>query len=262
MAVAFGTLASILTVGVVAFAVTNIYGGDNVIHDYGNINVAESSVGQGIEIGAVATQTVSLYPQFTSLRLSPFQLGDPSCFRRDMGDLTTNGSTRCHHIEDFASASNTSLLLVAEQNTAGRVLQIDRLRSYVRITGQPTTTVTLYSATSSRGFEEGLDIQASALMKDLTVATNTPTSTTVLFAEASARYSVSPFILNSESWGTTGSRRFNDVGSRFVRWEPGDWLLVYATTTTGGAGVGFNSAVTSTGRLFDGTAYIEVEYGD
>lgn len=257
----FAALTVGVVYGVVVLADTIIYGGNNTIYEDSNANVGAAP--DDLNIGAVATQTVDLLPGFTGLRLSPFQSGDPACFRRDMGDLRNNGSTRCHHIEDFAAASSTSLLVFAEQNTAGRTLQIDRLNSYLRITGQPTTTVSWYSATSSRGVtEEGLDIQASAVMKDLTTATNTPTSTTMLFAEASARFAESPFILNSDSWGTTGTRRYGDVGARFVPWLPGEWLLVYATTTTGGAGVGFNSAVTSTGRLLDGTVYIEAEYGD
>ena len=53
-AVAFGIVFGVLTVGVVAFAVTNIYGGENVIHDYGNKSAESSIGGQEPIIGAAA----------------------------------------------------------------------------------------------------------------------------------------------------------------------------------------------------------------
>lgn len=194
-------------------------------------------------IGAISTTTADLAMGINGLRLRPDDAGNPGFMRFDAGDNNINGVNMHYEVVDFAAATTT---LIARENNSGREIYIDRDESYLKITGQPTTTITFQIGTSSQQFVNpylaSYPDGYSVLAQDMTVATNTPTSTIFKLGD-----------YRSYAYSSAWDKNRNTTLYDLIRVEEKEWLTMIATTSNNSYG----SVASSSSRLFDGTLYIK-----
>lgn len=134
MAVASGVVLGVLAVGIVAFAVTNIYGGDNVIHDYGGESPA-ASVGQESNFGAIAVGGICTVDSTGTVSDPVTQLCNYNIAK--LASATTTIDTLLPTIQSASTTAATSTkFLVQYQYTGGKKICND---VWVDITNPSTT---------------------------------------------------------------------------------------------------------------------------